>query len=437
MFKSSITKFLIASLGVLMVGLFVATLILAVNAWTNYALAGRIARLTRTDDTLFNALLTVRAQVPKISTSLFSRDDPAAVIDSARHDASATVTNALLAWHGPDIANRDELAAAIQSAWRKVEGLQVAVDEQASRPRPARDLHDINGWREAIHGTIDALNTASAAVGNTVRIGDPLIAEMVQVRRTAWTIRDRCGLQCSQLRCNVETTAPLNAGLLDMWFGNRAVYTAAWHTLDEFLLRPGVSTALQQRIYVARNQTQLGQSKVDAIVAKFDNSGRPAVGSAEWTALCDGPFDALLAIAQQAQDEANTHAEAMRAAASRMLLVSGLGLIAVIAFGVFAVVNVKRRLARPMKLLIGTIARFSRREFDEAVPSTGSPDELGSMAKALETLRASALEAERLQMTMSRFTADASHQMRTPLSVLRAHSSVLSTIIPPDHEAYS
>src|SRR5258708_34615402 len=114
MFKSSITKFLIASLGVLMVGLFVATLILAVNAWTNYALAGRIARLTRTDDTLFNALLTVRAQVPKISTSLFSRDDPAAVIDSARHAASAPVTNALLAVHGTDIANADQRAPPIQ-----------------------------------------------------------------------------------------------------------------------------------------------------------------------------------------------------------------------------------------------------------------------------------------------------------------------------------
>ena len=42
MFKSSITKFLIASLGILMIGLFVAALILAVEAWTNYVLAGSI-----------------------------------------------------------------------------------------------------------------------------------------------------------------------------------------------------------------------------------------------------------------------------------------------------------------------------------------------------------------------------------------------------------
>jgi two-component system sensor histidine kinase TctE len=90
-----------------------------------------------------------------------------------------------------------------------------------------------------------------------------------------------------------------------------------------------------------------------------------------------------------------------------------------------------------MKILIGAIARLSRREFDEAVPSTGSPDELGSMAKALETLRASALEAERLQQAMSRFTADASHQMRTPLTILRTHISVLGGLIPRNNEAYS
>src|ERR1700686_916786 len=437
MFNSSITKFLIASLGILMTGLFVAALILAVQAWTNYALAGRIARLTSTDRTLFTALVTVRAQIPKDSTALIAQDDPRRVMGATHREASLTVTTALEALQATDIANRAQFVTAIQTAWGKTEALQFTVEAQASRVRAERDLHAIDAWREAVHGMTDTLSTASAAVGNAVRMGDPIIAEMVQIRRTAWIIRDRYGLQCSMLRPNVDRSLPLDARQLDLWHGDRAIYTTAWNTLDEFLLRPGVSGALRERIDVARTKTKQAQTQVDAIVSRFDSSGKPVVASAEWTALCDGPFDSILAIGQQAQDEANGHAEAMRAASSRMLLVAGMDLTSVIAFAAFAVVNVQRRLARPMKTLIGTIARLSRREFDQAVPSTGSPDELGSMAQALETLRTSALEAERLQLAMNRFTADASHQMRTPLTILRTHISVLGGLIPTNHAAYS
>jgi signal transduction histidine kinase len=437
MFKSSITKFLIASLGILMTGLFVAALILAVEAWTNYALAGRIARLTSTDKTLFDALVTVRAQVPKNSTALITEEDPRPVIGATYADASRTVATALVALESTDVADQPQLAAAIREAWEKVRALQSTVNIQASRFRVERNLHAIDDWREAIHGVLETLSMASVAVGNMVRIGDPLIAEMVQIRRTAWTIRDRYGLQCSMLRPNVDLSQPLDATQLDSWLGNRAVYTFAWHTLDEFLLRPGVSTAVRERVERARRETQEAQFKVDAIVKRFDSSGKPAVASAEWTSLCDRPFDSILAIAQQAQDEANAHAEAIRAASFRILLVAGVDLTSVIAFGAFAVVHVQRRLARPMKILTAAIARLSRRDFDEAVPSTGSPDELGSMAQALETLRTSALEAERLQQAMNRFTADASHQMRTPLTILRTHISVLGGVIPANSDAYS
>lgn len=437
MFKSSITKFLIASLGILMTGLFVAALILAVQAWSNYALAGRIARLTSTDHILFNALVTVRAQIPKDSTALIAQDDPRLVMGATHREASQTVTAALEALQATDIANRGQFIAAIQTAWRKAEALQFTVEAQASRVRAERDLHAIDDWREAVHGMTETVSTASAAVGNAVRMGDPIIAEMVQIRRTAWIIRDRYGLQCSMLRPNVDRSRPLDARQLDLWHGDRAIYTAAWHTLDEYLLRPGVSAALRERIDVARTETKQAQIQVDAIVGRLDSSGKPVVASAEWTALCDGPFDSILAIAQQAQDEANRHAKTIRAASFRMLLVAGVDLTSVIAFGVFAVINVQRRLARPMKILIGAIARLSRREFDEAVPTTQSPDELGSMARALETLRTSALEAERLQQAMSRFTADASHQMRTPLTILRTHISVLGGLIPTNNVAYS
>ena len=437
MFKSSITKFLIASFGMLMTGLFVTALILAVQAWTNHALAGRIARLTSTDKTLFNALVTVRAQVPKDSTALITQDDPRPVISATHEEASRAVAIALAALESTDIADRVRLAAAIRSSWQEVKALQSTVDVQASRVRSERNLHAIDDWRTAIHEMLEAINIASVTVGNTVRIGDPLIAEMVQIRRIAWTIRDRYGLQCSMLRPNVDTSQPLNPAQLDGWVGNRAVYTFAWHSLDELLMRPGVSPAVRDRAIRAQRNTREAQTQVDAIVNRFDGSGKPAIASAEWTTLCDGPFESILAIAQQAQNEADRHAEAIRASSFRSLLLAAIDLTCVVAFGAFAVINVQRRLARPMKILTAAIARLSRRDFEAAVPSTMSPDELGSMAQALETLRTSALEAERLQQAMNRFTADASHQMRTPLTILRTHISVLGSLIPADSESYS
>src|SRR5258708_2086103 len=117
MFKSSITKFLIASWGILMTGLFVAALILAVQAWTHYALAGRIARLTSTDHTLFNALVTVRAQIPKASTALISQDDPRRVISDTHGEASLSVTAALDALHATDIPNPAQFIPPIPTPW--------------------------------------------------------------------------------------------------------------------------------------------------------------------------------------------------------------------------------------------------------------------------------------------------------------------------------
>jgi signal transduction histidine kinase len=437
-FKSSITKFLIASLALLMTALLVAAVILSVQALRNYELAGRIVRLTVTERALFDALVAVRAQVPKSSTALIADEDPQSVIHESQRQAARSIAGALGALRATDIGTpAAQLADRVQSSWHRVEALEPSVHAQASRPRANRSLQEIDGWRDAIHDTTNALNMASAAVGNAVRIDDPLIAEMVQIRRTAWTIRDRYGLQCSLLRFNVDTSHPLDAQQLEIWSGNRAVYMAAWNALEEFLLRPGLSEVVRNNIDIARHRVEYAQNRVDSIVKRFDGSGKPAIGGAQWTALCDGPFESILNIAQVAEDQISLQAGALRWNSFCMLVIAGVGLTCVIAFGVFAVINVQRRLARPMKNLIDTIARLSRRDFDGAVAATGSPDELGSMARALETLRASELEAERLQLAMSRFTADASHQMRTPLTVLRTHISVLGGILAPEHEAYS
>ena len=437
MFRSSIKRFMIASLGILMSGLLVAVLILAERAWNNFSIAGRIAHLADTDKTLFNALVSVRAQVPLDSTALIAEGDPLPVIRHTYEEASRAVAVALAALRRTDINGNVQLALAIQSTWHRVVELQAEVLQQAAMPRQQRSLHAIDGWREAIHQMMESLGAASSALGNAVRIGDAQIAEYVQVRQFAWAIRDRYGLQCSILRPSVAANEPLDPTLHDSWIANRAVYAAEWRSLDEFLGRPGVSSDLLGLTARAHDQTYRAQEAIDRIVGQLGSSRLPVIAGDRWTALCDGPFESILAIARQAQVEATKRAESLRATSSRILMIAGFDLTAVVAFGAFAVVVVQRRFARPMSSLTRTIARLSRGEYDEPVPAPGSPDELGSMAQALDALRARSLEAARLQQAMSRFTADASHQMRTPLTILQTHISVLGDLIPRSHAARS
>lgn len=436
-FRSSIKRFMIASLGILMSGLLIAVSILAARAWNNFSTAGRIARLADTDKTLFNALVSVRAQVPLDSTALLAENDPLPVIRHTYNEASQAVAVALGALRTTEIDGNVQLALAIQSTWYKVVELQAEVTQQAAMPLRQRSLHAIDGWREAIHQMMDSLGAASSALGNAVRIGDAQIAEYVQVRQFAWAIRDRYGLQCSMLRPSVAADEPLDPTLHDSWIANRAVYAAEWRSLDEFLGRPGASSDLLGLTVRAHDQTDRAQEAIDRIVGQLGSSHLPVIAGDRWTALCDGPFESILAIARQAQVEATRRAESLRATSSRILMIAGFGLTVVVAFGAFAVVVVQRRFARPMSLLTLTIARLSRGEYDEPAPSLGSPDELGSMAQALVALRGRSLEAERLQQAMSRFTADASHQMRTPLTILQTHISVLGELIPQSHAARS
>jgi len=434
MFRTSITQFITAAITVLMTGLVVTALILALRAWANFEVAKRTARLTQIDQALFEAQVSVRAQVPIDTTALIERDVAKPVIQRAFDEAERDVGTAVAGLMRSGVANSSTLEGRIRALQRALVEAQQQVLAQADLPRRDRQLPALDAWRARVHELIDALSEASVAVSNGVRIGDAQIAELVQVRRIAWTIRDRYGLQCSVLRLNVETNAPLSTPVRDRWVGDRSVYAAAWQTLDELLSRSGISPALLERAAAAREQTSAAQLQVDRIVEALNSSHAPKVSGSRWTSMCDRPFNAVLAIARQAQLETTLRAENLRASSVRILIVTAIDLIAVAAFGVVALVFVRRRFARPMRLLTSTIARLSRHEFDQPVPSTGNRDELGSLAQALEALRTSSLESERLQRAMNRFTADASHQMRTPLTILQTHLSVLESVALPTAE---
>ncbi len=95
----------------------------------------------------------------------------------------------------------------------------------------------------------------------------------------------------------------------------------------------------------------------------------------------------------------------------------GLGLLAAALLGLAALVGLllARSLTAPLVRLQDTAKRFGRGELDARVPS-GGPTEIAALA---DEFNAMAERVHQLVETQRRFVADASHQLRTPLTALR------------------
>jgi signal transduction histidine kinase len=103
----------------------------------------------------------------------------------------------------------------------------------------------------------------------------------------------------------------------------------------------------------------------------------------------------------------------------RIAMASSIGLLLAIAVGYSAV----RRSLRPLTRIVRQIASIQASgDLSQRVGPTDIEDEVGQLASAFDRMLARLQDAFRLQQ---RFLSDASHQLRTPLTVARGHLELL------------
>jgi methyl-accepting chemotaxis protein len=106
------------------------------------------------------------------------------------------------------------------------------------------------------------------------------------------------------------------------------------------------------------------------------------------------------------------------AAANRAVLLAKLMLAlgaSAVALGVWSVLN---RVVRPMAGLTRTLDVLARQDFTPVVPFTDQQDEIGTMARAVDVLKAGGADAQRLRADQERQRTEAERQKREALEAM-------------------
>ena len=395
MLRRSVSALLMLLLAVLAAGVLASVAVLITGAVGRYRNSVEAQRLTVADKAIFQGVLAMRSHRGDVQSALLSEDDPRAKLAEFDKKILAGYESVASALKNVDFEGRDALAKAVDEHWAEAAPkFQLFLDE-AARPRAERKIARTNAWYDAVTGTIDASNNASTAVSNRAWMSDPGIARMVQARRYLWQVRDRYGIQCSILRTNINTSKTLEDNQKVSLAQARGIVNAGWAGMDEVLAGSGAAelTALAKQ---AHAETDVATARMEQIVKGFDNSGKPAMPAPEWNSFCQGPFAAIIAVGNKALDESIARAEAMQAAALSSLVAQSIAAVIALIVAAAGMLAVRRRLVLPVRLLMGVIGRFGAHDYGTPVPQLKYPDEFGTMATALESLRLSAVTAERL-----------------------------------------
>jgi methyl-accepting chemotaxis protein len=383
-------------MALLAIGALASTAIQMAGALGAYNDSLETERLAAADKAIFQGVVSLRSNRGDAQSALLGEDDARAKLGQVEKAEQAGYEAIAGAMGTVDFARRAELAGTLKQRWDEAAPKFQLFYDEAKRPRAERKVEPTNPWYDAVTKVIDTANLASTAVSNRAWMNDPYIARMIQVRRLAWQVRDRYGSQCSMLRPNINASKPLDEAQKQTVGGWNGSIAAAWSGMDELLAAPDVTAELATAAKEARGRTDAALKQIGELTRTLDGSGKPAMAAADWNSLCQAPFPFIVAVATKALDQSIARAETVQARALTNLIVQSIAFLLALAVTMVGVYVVRARLMRPVRSILDAIARISARDYATPVPQPRYPDEFGTMATALESLRESAATAERL-----------------------------------------
>jgi methyl-accepting chemotaxis protein len=395
-------------IGILGLMLVAGSINALLQALDRNAAAQRVATLAPISQSFFRSLQQHRLERGNILI-VFRADGPAVKdtvdgITTQRDGAKEGFASGYAALSAlTDLPGAAPVLAKLKSAHDAVEAMRPKAMTMIGQPKAQRDAQIMQEWPRVTQGYLNAVQEASDFLEASLQLVDPVVDELLSVKQNAWTMRNYAGSMV--LRILTTMSAGQSWGVPESMahaedFGRTAT---AWDIISAIAARSDTPPPVRDVVTAAKAffTGPLGTER-DTIVKAFSAGQKSPIEQSKYQPTVTESLNLLNAVANTALDELIRRANAQMAQTQRSVVISGVTLVAAIAFTVFGFLIVQWRVSGPIQRMTDAMQRLANRDLGVEIPFVDRGAEVGQMAKAVQVFKDNMIAREQAEADIAR-----------------------------------
>ena len=321
--------------------------------------------------------------------------DVLSAIEKNRLVAVAKVSAAYADLSGLEFPNKAGLLGELKAAIEKANNYRAKADTAVKQAKAGRDADTVKNLFVSLSELSAASQKVWGAVLSNTSEYDPELGRLSNLRTLAWNLREIAGIERSHIAAAIPSKSAIPADKLTAISENRAQIALMWRFVQAGL-KQNEHPAIIKGVQLAKEGYFAGfQPLADQMLKASAEGAAYPMAQQPWVDTTTPQLFTLLEVMYGAGVASEAHTAAAKAAALKSLTISlvllGLGIIALTT----AALIVTRSVIRPLKKLTDAMRELAEGNFAVVLPGLGRQDEVGDMARAVETFKVNAEQKAR------------------------------------------
>ncbi len=321
--------------------------------------------------------------------------DVLSAIEKNRLVAVAKVSAAYADLSGLEFPNKAGLLGELKAAIEKANNYRAKADTAVKQAKAGRDADTVKNLFVSLSELSAASQKVWGAVLSNTSEYDPELGRLSNLRTLAWNLREIAGIERSHIAAAIPSKSAIPADKLTAISENRAQIALMWRFVQAGL-KQNEHPAIIKGVQLAKEGYFAGfQPLADQMLKASAEGAAYPMAQQPWVDTTTPQLFTLLEVMYGAGVASEVHTGAAKAAALKSLTISlvllGLGIIALTT----AALIVTRSVIRPLKKLTDAMRELAEGNFAVVLPGLGRHDEVGDMARAVETFKVNAEQKAR------------------------------------------